>query len=45
MTEEEIAVVKGAEEKKPTAPKSGRPRRAPAPTAAVVADEDDEELE
>ncbi len=43
LTEEEIAVVEGAEEKKPTAPKSERPRRAPA--AAVVADEDDEELE
>ena len=45
LTEEEIAVVEGAGEKKPTAPKSERPRRAPAPTAAVVVDEDDEELE
>ena len=45
LTEEEIAVVEGAGEKKPTAPKSERPRRTPVPTAAVAADEDDEELE
>lgn len=45
LTEEEIAVVEGAGEKKPTVTKSERPRRAPAPAAAVVAEEDDEELE
>ena len=45
LTEEEIAVVEGAGEKKPIASKPERPRRAPAPTAAFAADEDDEELE
>mgnify|MGYP003294493880 CR=1 FL=1 len=33
----EIVVAEGAGEKKPTAPKSERPRRAPAPAAAVAA--------
>ena len=45
MTEEEIAVVEGAGEKRPTAPKSERPRRARAPVAAIATAENDEELE
>ena len=45
MTEEEIAVVKGAGEKNSAAPKSERPRRAPAPAVALVSNEEDEGLE
>ena len=45
LTEEEIAVVEGAGEKKPIASKPERSRCAHATAAAVVADEDDEELE
>ena len=45
MTEEEIAVVKGAGEKRPTALKSERSRRVAASAAAIATAEDDDKLE
>ena len=45
LTEEEIAVVEGKNEKNPPQPKSERPRRATKPTAVIAEPKDDEELE
>lgn len=45
LTEDEIAVVEGKNEKNPPQPKSECPRRATKPTAVIDEPEDDEELE